>query len=108
MQSHDVAEVIESWVADRSLSRRKKAFLETVYSQYWETGGGCAPSVIGWYYASELDLPPGSFTIQVVAALLDHLDPQEPPARLVQVTEDLIEDGQISREAADALYEAAL
>jgi hypothetical protein len=108
MRSHDVAEVVAGWIADRSLSRRKKAFLEMVYSQYWEAGAGCAPDTAGHYYASELDLPPGSFSIQVVAALLDLVEPQPAPSRLVQVTEDLVEDGQISREAAEDLYAHAL
>jgi hypothetical protein len=109
MQSHDVAEIVSIWVVDRSLSRRKKAFLETIYNQFIEADGMGIPDVMGHAYASELDLPPGSCTIQVVAALLDHLEPLPgPDSRLVKVTEELVEFDHISREAADALYEAAL
>jgi hypothetical protein len=42
----------------------------------------------------------------VVAAVLDHVDPlPEPPSRLVEVTERLVEDGHIEREEAEELYE---
>ena len=109
MRSQVVAEVVSIWAADQTLSRRKKAFLETVYSQYWECCTGSPPDVAGSIYASQLDLPPGSFTIQVVAALLDRLEPLPgSERRLVEVTESLVELEHISREAADATYEAAL
>ncbi len=106
----DITEVLDDWIADRRLSRRKKAFLETVYDQFLETSGGAyAPSLSGSDYSSWLDLPSGSYLVQVVAALLDHVDPlPEPPCRLVEVTEQLVEDGHIEREAAEAFYEEAL
>jgi len=109
MQSRSISEVVASWIADRSLSRRKKAFLETVYSQFVDTGGIGVLDVAGHAYASELDLPPGSFTIQVVAALLDHVDPWPAPGRrLVEVTDQLLEWEVIDHETAQATYEAAL
>jgi len=109
MRSQEVAEVVSIWAADHTLSRRKKAFLETVYNQFIEADGMASPDVAGSIYASQLDLPPGSFTIQVVAALLDRLDPQPgSERRLVEVTESLVELDHISREEADATYEAAL
>jgi hypothetical protein len=109
MRHDDIAEIVSIWAADHSLSRRKKAFLETVYNQFIESDGMAVPDIAGSIYASQLDLPPGSSTIQVVAALLDHLEPLPgPDSRLVEVTEELVEFGHISREAADATYEAAL
>jgi hypothetical protein len=109
MRSQEVAEVVSIWAADHTLSRRKKAFLETVYNQFIEAGGMAIPDVAGHAYASQLDLPPGSFTIQVVAALLDRLAPLPgSERRLMEVTEQLVEFDHISRGAADATYEAAL
>jgi len=105
MRSQDVAEVVSVWCADRTLSRRKKAFLETVYSQYWEGCTGVAPDVAGSLYSSQLGLPPGAFTIQVVAALLDRLEPLPgSERRLVEVTEALVELEHLSRGEADAIY----
>lgn len=109
MRSQDIAEVVSIWAADHTLSRRKKAFLETVYSQYWEGCTGMAPDVAGSIYSSQLDLPPGAFTIQVVAALLDRLEPLPgSERRLKDVTEDLVELEYISREGAENIYEKAL
>jgi hypothetical protein len=109
MRSNDVAEIIAIWAADHTLSRRKKAFLKTVYNQFIEAGGMGIPDVMGHAYASELDLPPGSFTIQAVAALLDQVDPLPAPGRrLVEVTDQLVEMEVIDRETAQATYEAAL
>jgi hypothetical protein len=109
MRSQEITEIVSIWAADHSLSRRKKAFLETVYSQFIEADGMASPDVAGHAYASQLDLPPGSCTIQVVAALLDRMAPLPgSERRLVEVTEELVEFDHISREAADATYEAAL
>jgi hypothetical protein len=106
MRSSDVCSVVDEWIANNRLARRKKAFLETVYSQFQESGGLCSPDIAGSIYCEEANLPSGSFTIQVVAAVLDHVDPlPEPPSRLVEVTEQLVEDGHIEREEAEELYE---
>jgi hypothetical protein len=101
-----ITDVVDDWIADRRLSRRKKEFLEAVYTAFQDSGGLYSPDVAGGFYCEELNLPQGGFKIQVVAALLDHLDPlPEPPTRLVEVTEQLVEDGHIEREEAEKLYE---
>jgi hypothetical protein len=111
LQHHNfsVIDVLSDWAADRQLSRRKLAFLRNAYEQISEGLHGCAPDTCGHAYSSELDLPPGSATVQVVAALLDHLEPlPEHPRRLVEVTEAMVDAGHLDREAAEAFYEAAL
>ena len=109
MRNTDVIDVIDTWVADRHLSRRKLAFLRNVYDQVAGGLHGCALDTCGHIYCAELDLPPGSATVQVIAALLDQLDPlPEHPRRLVQVTEAMVDAEHIDRETADAFYERAL
>ena len=108
-QKLSVIELFDEWIASRRLSSRKLAFLQNAYNQV--SGGlhGLALNTCGHIYCAELDLPQGSATVQVIAALLDHLDPvPEHPRRLVQVTEAMVDADHIDREQAEAFYERAL
>jgi len=109
MRDAVVIDVIETWIADRRLSRRKLSFLRNAYEQVSEGLYNCPLDTCGHIYCAELDLPQGSATVQVIAALLDHLDPvPEHPRRLVQVTEAMVDADHIDREQAEAFYERAL
>ncbi len=63
--------VLEDWIADRKLSRRKIAFLKQVHQM--NLYGDGLPSICPSYFSSELDLPDGSYWSLVVADLLDFL-----------------------------------
>ena len=64
--------VLEDWIANRKLSRRKIAFLKQVHQT--NLYGDGLPSICSSYFSSELDLPNGSSWSLVVADLLDHLE----------------------------------
>ena len=65
---------VEDWYADRTLSRRKLAFLEQNHERTMqEIGMVTSFSVADGFYADELDLAKGSFWVQLQAALLDLL-----------------------------------
>ncbi len=99
MRNDLIEEVFDAWVADRKLSRRKLAFLEEVHSQTMEMIGSCIPDIAGGHLCSELDMPQGSFVCQLVAELLDHLKPlEEPPSRLVELNDSLVELGLLEEE----------
>ena len=97
MRSREVENVVAEGIAKGGLARRKKAFLATVYGQFWESGGLYVPDVADSCYCREFGLPSGSYSIQVVAALLDRIDPQAvPPCRVDEVTQELIQSGHFS------------
>ena len=64
--------VLEDWIADRKLSRRKIVFLKQVHQM--NLYGDGLPSICPSYFSSELDLPDGSYWSLVVADLLDFLE----------------------------------
>ena len=64
--------VLEDWIADRKLSRRKIVFLKQVHQM--NLYGDGLPSICPSYFSSELDLPNGSYWSLVVADLLDFLE----------------------------------
>ena len=64
--------VLEDWIADRKLSRRKIAFLKQVHQMNLYRDG--LPSTCPSYFSSELDLPNESYWSLVVADLLDFLE----------------------------------
>ena len=82
MRNQQIADVLDVWIADKRLARRKLAFLRSVYQQQ-HYALSCAEEtqfldIADSLYCEELDLPPGSPVVAVVAALLDHLEPLEP------------------------------
>ena len=64
--------VLEDWIADPKLSRKKIAFLKQVHQM--NLYGDGLPSICPSYFSSELDLPDGSYWSLVVADLLDFLE----------------------------------
>jgi hypothetical protein len=96
MRDQDVQDVVDSWIADRTLSRRKRAFLQTVVDQFLESGSD-SPDIASGFDCSEVDLPDGHhYGIQVVASILDHVDPlPSAPSRLTQVTAELEASGHL-------------
>jgi len=66
--------IVDEWTTERTLSRRKLAFLE----QEFERGLQAIPeavdfNVAGGVYCEALELETGSFWIEVIAELLDGL-----------------------------------
>ena len=107
MRSPELESILDCWVADRHLSRRKLAFLQTIYNQTFP--GMANPGTAAAHYCEALELPQGSTWTQAMATLLDHLDPlplQE--RRLVDVTECLVDQGVVSREWAQDAYDKCL
>ncbi len=111
--SLEIDSVVETWIADRKLPRRAVGFLKTVHNQSLESiGSGASCHIAPRSICSELDLPQGSYWVQVVAMLLDHLEPVEKvtrhPARWVEVTEALIEAGEIEEGEAEEIFRVVL
>ena len=92
--------VVEDWIADRKLSRRKIAFLELEYQRGIEAVTESSSfDIAGSIYCQELDLPTGSYWIQVMADLLDHLRPTNDIwTRLNFLNEALVCHGHLERE----------
>ena len=89
--------VVEDWIADRKLSNRKLNFLEQDHEQTMqEIGLVTSFSIASSYLSDELDLPQGSYWVQVVADLLDHLAPSEEGSRLGELNKELIDYGHLN------------
>jgi len=89
--------VLEDWIADRKLSNRKLNFLEQDHEQTMqEIGSVTSFSIASSYTSDELDLPQGSYWVQVVADLLDHLAPSEEGSRLGELNKGLIDYGHLA------------
>jgi hypothetical protein len=77
-RNDELAEVVEAFLADGRLSRRKRAFLEQALDQIEDNLGAVAsPDVAPGEICSGLDLDPGSYWCQVAAAVLDGQDHRE-------------------------------
>ncbi len=88
---------MEDWVGDRKLSNRKIAFLEKDHERTMnEIGLVTSFSIASSYYSDELDLPQGSYWVQVVADLLDHLAPSEEGSRLGELNKGLMDYGHLA------------
>jgi hypothetical protein len=85
----DIAQVVEGWIADRQLSRRKAAFLEEGLQRSMEAMPVGSPDVAPGEIAEALDLPAGAYWVQVIASLLDYTNPRPGVPRLNEVEVDL-------------------
>ena len=68
--------ILDGFLFNGKVSKKKLDYLETEFDQ----GLQAVPEAVslmtaGYEYCSELDLPAGSYWIQVIAELLDHLRP---------------------------------
>ena len=73
-----IRSVFEDWIADRTLSRRKKAFLETTHTQMvhnLEYESVMEPNVAPSWMRDELDKSHLIYECQCIADLLDFLSP---------------------------------
>jgi hypothetical protein len=101
----DLADVVDLWVADRQLSRRKLAFLENVYQQSVDSLDRLASfDIAPRFYCEELDVPNATYWVQVIASLLDFLKPTTGTARYLQVTQLLLEHDHLTDEEAEAAF----
>ena len=65
-----IKDVLEGWIADRKISRRKLAFLKQMHNINVASGG--EPLICPNHISSELDLPNGSSWPDVIADFLDY------------------------------------
>lgn len=88
MTEYDLADIVETWAAEKELSKEMEEFLwrehEANLSELV-----VSPPIAGGMYCSELDLPQGSTWPEVVAALLDALTGRPTEERLIEVREAL-------------------
>jgi hypothetical protein len=75
--TYEVPAVVEQWIADRKLPRRKLAFLQREHELTIECMGSASFPIADGHSCGEVQIPQGSYWCQVVAELLDHLDPPE-------------------------------
>ena len=65
-----IENVLEGWIADRKISRRKLAFLQQMHNLNVSSGG--EPLICPNHISTELDLPNGSSWPLVIAEFLDY------------------------------------
>ena len=98
--------VIDDYIADNKLSRRKCAYLEMVFENIMETiSQAYSFDMAGSYYCSALELPQGSYKCQCIAAALDFVKPDRDRLgrdRLTRLNNELVECGYLDPEDADA------
>ena len=64
-----IEDVLEGWIADRTISRRKRAFLKQMHDI--NVSSDSEPLICPNHISSELDLPDGSSWPDVLANFLD-------------------------------------
>ena len=96
-----VESTLDAWMSNkRKLFPKRLEILE----RYFQEGFDAVAEAIDFdvadsYYCEELDLPHGSSTLQLVAALLDLQVPEkEEMPRLAQLNKQLIDFGHIKEE----------
>jgi hypothetical protein len=99
--------VIDDYLADNKLSRRKLAWLEQVYDRALASiEAACSIDIAGSIYCSELELPQGSYWCQCIAAALDFIKPERDSigrSRLDLLNDRLIDYGFLEPEDAGAM-----
>lgn len=68
----DLANVVETWVAEQQLPKEMQAFLAEEHQRSLDEPV-CSPPIALANYCTELDLPDGSTWPEVVASILDAL-----------------------------------
>ena len=98
--------IIEDYLAENKLSRRKLAYLEQEFERLMDSiTEVCFLNIAGGLYCSELEIPQGSYWCQCIAAALDFLKPDRDEAgfdRLTRLNNELVLCGHIDPEDADA------
>ena len=75
MSDWTIQDVLEGWIADRTISRRKLAFLKQMHEINVNSEG--LPLICPSHISKELDLPNGSTWPYVIADFLDFLEGQK-------------------------------
>ena len=71
-----IESVLDDYIADNKLSRRKRAYLQAVFDRTIDSiEEAVSLDIAGSIYCSELELPQGSYWCQCVAAALDFMTP---------------------------------
>lgn len=97
-----VDSLIDDFIADGKLSRRKLAYLDQWYDRcVEELPMAWSFDIAGSMYCTEMEIPQGSYWCQVAAAVLDFLSPrsrEDGGSRLVEITKELSLCGHIDPE----------
>jgi hypothetical protein len=102
-----VESILDDYLADDKLSRRKLAWLEQVYDRTIDgIEEACSFDIAGSIYCSALELPQGSYWCQCIAAALDFIKPERGSLgcnRLTLLNEALVLNNFLEPEDADAM-----
>jgi hypothetical protein len=99
--------VLEDFIVDGKLSRRKAAYLLQNYVKTIDTlqaGLLVSLDVASGYFCSEVELPAGSYWCQVVGSALDFIKPDRSlvGGRLGLLNDLLVQQGHLTEEEAEA------
>ena len=98
-----IESVIDDYLADDKLSRRKLAWLEQSYDRILSSVElAHSFDIAGGVYCSELELPRGSYWCQCIAAALDFIKPM-PESRLHRLNDLLVLNGFLEHEDAEEM-----
>ena len=103
-----IESVINDYIADNKLSRRKHAYLRAIFERtIFSIDEAVSLDIAGSIYCSELELPQGSYWCQCVAAALDFMTPSSEllsdGRRLDLLNERLVLNGFLEPEDAEAM-----
>ena len=102
-----IESVIEDYIADNKLSRRKLAFLEQTYDRALASlRDAWSVDIARREYCEEMELPQGSYWCQVMAAALDFMSPrrhEDGGSRLTEMSRELMLNGFLEPEDFEAL-----
>ncbi len=92
--------ILDGWIFNGKVSKKKLDYLEQEFQQELQAVPSAISFIIaGSEYCNNLDLPSGSYWIQVIAELLDHLRPTNNYwTRLNQLNTELSYFGHLEEE----------
>ena len=99
MSDWTIETVLEDWIADRTISRRKLAFLKQMHDINVNSGG--EPLICPSHISSELDLPNGSSWPDVIADFLDFLEGKKVGHTVTKHQMELGSSGSVNNNDSD-------
>ena len=94
-----IEDVLEGWIADRTISRRKRAFLKQMHDI--NVSSDSEPLICPNHISSELDLPDGSSWPDVLANFLDFIEGQKVGHKVLDHQMELGSAGSMSNDDFD-------
>ena len=101
MSDWTIETVLEDWIADRTISRRKHAFLKQMHDINVNSGG--EPLICPSHISSELDLPNGSSWPDVIADFLDFIEGQKVGHAVTKHKLELGSSGSVNNNDSDEI-----